>query len=107
MQFRADVARGLLELPASFGALKSQMQVSLDLPFMFAKVGWIWHEQDWFFRHTLLQDGWTAQAMNMRCAARAHAVSAGPAGSIYFLMGPLHGWDGRQRARARERAVGA
>ena len=116
-------------MPAGFEALQSQMQGFPGFALMFAMVGWIWYEHGWFFRHTRLQDDWTAQAMDMRFAAGAHAVGtllgltslliaaigylgqwapvAGIAGSIYFLMGPLHGWNGRQLARARERVVGA
>jgi len=173
---------------------------------MFAMVCWIWYEHNWFFRHTGLQDAWTAflnsvllfvvlfyvyplkfltasllnawfglggsdapqlangnellmlysagvvmifgtflllyrharslsgslspaDAVDMRFVARAHTISAllgltsvsiaaigyvaaweplsGIAGAIYFLMGPLHAWNGRQGARAKERVVGA
>ena len=67
--------------------------------------------------------------VDMRFAARAHAISAllgltsvsiaalgyiagwealaGIAGVIYILMGPLHAWNGRQGARAKERVIGA
>ena len=70
-----------------------------------------------------------AEAVDMRFAARAHATSAllgltsvtiatignlgdwdapaGIAGAIYFLMGPLHAWNGRLCARAKETLVGA
>ena len=70
-----------------------------------------------------------SDAVDMRFAARAHAISAllglasasiaaigyfaewepvaGIAGATYFLMGPLHAWNGRQGARAKERVVGA
>jgi uncharacterized membrane protein len=69
------------------------------------------------------------EAVDLRFAARAHAISAllglvsvsiatvgylidsdgltAVAGFIYFLMGPLHAWNGRQNARAKGRIVGA
>jgi uncharacterized membrane protein len=195
-----------LEVPTSFEALKSQMQGFLGFALMFSVVCWIWYEHNWFFRHTGLQDAWTAflnsvllfvvlfyvyplkfltasllstwfgiggtgaprltggnellmlysagvvmifgtflllyrharslmpdlapvDAVDMRYAARAHAISAllgltsfsaaavgylgnweplaGIAGIVYFLMGPLHAWNGYQLARAREQGVGA
>ena len=34
-------------------------------------------------------------------------ILAGIAGLVYFLMGPLHAWNGRLMARAKERIVGA
>lgn len=195
-----------LEVPSSFEALKIQMQGFLGFALMFAMVCWIWYEHNWFFRHTGLQDAWTAflnsvllfvvlfyvyplkfltasllggwfglggagaprmangnellmmysagvvmifgtflllyrharpltsslppaEAVDMRFAARAHATSAllglisvsiatigyladmdalaGIAGATYFLMGPLHAWNGRLCARAKETLVGA
>jgi uncharacterized membrane protein len=195
-----------LEVPSSFEALKAQMQGFLGFALMFAMVCWIWYEHNWFFRHTGLQDAWTAflnsvllfvvlfyvyplkfltasllgawfgigganapglangnellmlystgvvmifgtflllyrhartltesmpaaEAVDMQFAARAHAISAllgltstsiaafgyfagwepvaGIAGAIYFLMGPLHAWNGRQLGRAKEGIVGA
>ena len=195
-----------LEVPSNFEALKAQMQGFLGFALMFAMVCWIWYEHNWFFRHTGLQDAWTAflnsvllfvvlfyvyplkfltasllnawfglggsdapqlangnellmlysagvvmifgtflllyrharslsgslspaDAVDMRFVARAHTISAllgltsvsiaaigyvaaweplsGIAGAIYFLMGPLHAWNGRQGARAKERVVGA
>jgi uncharacterized membrane protein len=67
--------------------------------------------------------------VEMRYAARAHAISAllgvvstaiaavgylgdwellgGFAGAVYFFMGPLHGWNGHQASKAKERVVGA
>jgi uncharacterized membrane protein len=195
-----------LEVPTSFEALKSQMQGFFGFALMFSVVCWIWYEHNWFFRHTRLQDAWTAflnsvllfvvlfyiyplkfltasllsawfgiggagaprlaggnellmlysagvvmifgtflllyrharslmrdlppvDAVDLRYAARAHAISAllgltsvsiaavgylgnwdvaaGIAGVVYFLMGPLHTWNGRQAAHAKERIVGA
>ena len=68
-------------------------------------------------------------AVDMQFAARAHVIStllgltsvsiaaigylagwealSGIAGIVYFLMGPLHAWNGRQGARAKERVVAA
>ena len=37
--------------------------------------------------------------VDMRSAARAHAIGA--------LPGPLHAWNGRQGVRAKERVIGA
>jgi uncharacterized membrane protein len=195
-----------LEVPSSFEALKTQMQGFLGFALMFAMVCWIWYEHNWFFRHTGLQDAWTAflnsvllfvvlfyvyplkfltaalmaawfglggpeaaglasgnellmlysagvvmifgtflllyrharshikdlspaDAVDMRFAASAHATSAllglasvtiaavgyvtnteavaGIAGAVYFLMGPLHAWDGRLCARAKGRLLAA
>jgi hypothetical protein len=79
------------------------------------------------YARTLTEGMPAAEAVDMRFAARASSALlgltsvsiaaigyfaewepvAGIAGAVYFPMGPLHAWNGRQLGRAKERIVGA
>jgi len=48
-----------LEVPSTFDALWDQIEGFLGFALMFAMVGWIWYEHNWFFRRTGMQDAWT------------------------------------------------